>query len=161
MKPLTLSKKLKLSRFLLTLTLIATATITFFPFINGLGCNFETKTTNQAFDSHGKCYMGILTIIQKEHLTATLNKKVMLWGYSGNTVSIIQLDSKILADARQPTRLDINAYLDDIYRDIIFRFYAVFKGTENSYVFLSNSPAPLIFKTEIKGKLGFYESMDR
>ncbi|MBL0597597.1 hypothetical protein ACET9Z_15945 [Aeromonas veronii] len=152
------SKKLKLSKLFLILTLAATSIFTFFPFINGLGCNFETKTMTQAFDAHGKCYMGILTIIQKEHLTSSLNKKVMLWGYSGNTVSIIQLDSKILADTRHP-KLDVDAYLDDIYRDIVFRFYAVFKGEENSYVFLSNSPTPLIFKTEMKGKLGFYEDM--
>lgn len=158
MKRFTPSKKSKSSRLLLISILIVTSIFTFFPFINGLGCNFETKTTSDAFDSHGKCYMGILTIIQKEHLTSSLNKKVMLWGYSGNTVSIVQLDSKILADTRQP-RLDIDAYLDDIYRDIVFRFYAIFKGTEDSYVFLSNSPTPLIFKTQMKGKLGFYESM--
>lgn len=158
MKQSTSSKKSKLSKLFPILTLAATSIFTFFPFINGLGCNFETKIITQAFDSHGKCYMGILTIIQKEHLTSSLNKKVMLWGYSGNTVSIIQLDSKILADTRKP-KLDIDAYIDDIYRDIVFRFYAVFKGDADSYVFLSNSPAPLIFKTEIKGKLGFYEDM--
>ncbi len=137
---------------LILFTCIITSTIfVLSPFINGLGCNFVQENDSETYFQKGYCKSGIIIIETRDKITGEVKIKKMLWGFWGGYNYTWHISTKIIKNGEnlKPSKFALYS----AYR--VIAGYRI-AGNLSSY-WVYDQPFEVVYTTENKGRLGFFQ----
>lgn len=142
----------KFSNWFFFTLLLAFALILSLPFLNGVGCDVmfhvEPLPTGQVY---GRCEFGQVYFTVDNKVTKEIYSARGYYGFLNNHYYIILTDRKILVKNKGDDMPVSNYFYRDVYSGLIVR-----EEEGNSYI-LSSSPAPIMWKANVSGRLGFID----
>lgn len=137
------------------LTPLLIFSIPFFPFLNGIGCNFTFTSSNDLIYEKGTCKAGVLSVYIKHKDDNRVILKRMRWGYNGVYVYTYPIANNATNTKELTSGLGSTSLLfDDTY--LLVGKISSTRSDPSLYVTLFDHPIEILSISKVKGSMGFF-----